>query len=118
MSVGSPLALGDPLGLRGKYRGRSRDAERCKVRRRPDTLVHLYVSDVDAVVAEFGRLDGEPPYECELELRDLNGNRLRISRLVSGATIAIVSCRLPQPKFGELTPHLTGVPGLSPGMAP
>ena len=28
---------------------------------RPDTLVHLHVSDVDAVVAEFGRSDGEPP---------------------------------------------------------
>jgi len=50
---------------------------------RPGTLVHLFVSDVDAVVAEFGRLDGEPPYGCELELRDLDGNRLRISRLVS-----------------------------------
>ena len=49
----------------------------------PDTLVHLYVSDVDAVVAGFGRPDGEPPYGCELELRDLDGNRLRISRLAS-----------------------------------
>jgi catechol 2,3-dioxygenase-like lactoylglutathione lyase family enzyme len=45
---------------------------------RPGTLVHLYVSDVDAVVAEFGRPDGEPPYGCELELRDPDGNRLRI----------------------------------------
>ena len=44
----------------------------------PDALVHLYVSDVDAVVAEFGRPDGEPPYGCELELRDPDGNRLRI----------------------------------------
>jgi hypothetical protein len=50
---------------------------------RPDTLVQLFVSDVDAVVAEFGRPDGEPPYGCELELRDLDGNRLRISRLAS-----------------------------------
>ena len=50
---------------------------------RPDTLIHLYVSDVDAVVAEFGRPDGEPPYGCELELRDLDGNRLRISRAAS-----------------------------------
>ena len=48
---------------------------------RPDALVHLYVSDADAVVAEFGRPGGEPPYGCELELRDLDGNRLRISRL-------------------------------------
>jgi len=50
---------------------------------RPDTLVVLEVSSVDAVVAEFGRPDGEPPYGCELELRDLDGNRLRISRLAS-----------------------------------
>ena len=50
---------------------------------RPDSLVVLEVSDVDAVVAEFGRPDGEPPYGCELELRDLDGNRLRISRLAS-----------------------------------
>ena len=49
---------------------------------RPDALVHLYVSDVDAVVAEFGRPDGEPPYGCELELRDPDGNRLRVARLV------------------------------------
>ena len=45
---------------------------------RPDTLIGLYVSDVDAVVAEFGRPDGEPPYGCEFELRDPDGNRLRI----------------------------------------
>ena len=50
---------------------------------RPDTLVGLNVSDVDAVVAEFGRPDSEPPYGCELELRDLDGNRLRISRPAS-----------------------------------
>ena len=49
----------------------------------PDTLVHLFLSDVDAVVAEFGQPDGEPPYGCELELRDLDGNRLRISRPAS-----------------------------------
>jgi catechol 2,3-dioxygenase-like lactoylglutathione lyase family enzyme len=47
---------------------------------RPDTLVHLYVGDVDAVVAEFGRPDGDPPYGCEFELRDPDGNRLRIRR--------------------------------------
>ena len=44
----------------------------------PDTLVHLFVSDVDAVEAEFGRPTGEPPYGCEFELRDPDGNRLRI----------------------------------------
>lgn len=50
---------------------------------RPDTLVHLFVSDVDAVEAEFGRPTGEPPYGCEFELRDPDGNRLRIRRLAS-----------------------------------
>jgi catechol 2,3-dioxygenase-like lactoylglutathione lyase family enzyme len=47
---------------------------------RPGTLIGLMVSDVGAVEAEFGRPDGEPPYGCELELRDPDGNRLRISR--------------------------------------
>ena len=46
---------------------------------RPDTLVHLFVGDIDAVVAEFGRPEDEPPYGCEIELRDPDGNRLRIS---------------------------------------
>jgi hypothetical protein len=50
---------------------------------RPDTLVGLKVSDVDAVEAEFGRPGGEPPYGCEFELRDPDGNRLRISKLAS-----------------------------------
>ena len=50
---------------------------------RPDTLVGLMVSDVEAVVAEFGRPTGEPPYGCELELRDPDGNRLRIRGLAS-----------------------------------
>ncbi len=46
---------------------------------RPDALVYLVVGDIDAVVAEFGRAPGEPPYGCEIELRDPDGNRLRIS---------------------------------------
>jgi hypothetical protein len=50
---------------------------------RPDTLIGLYVNDVDAVEAEFGRPDGEPLYGCEFELRDPDGNRLRIHRLPS-----------------------------------
>jgi catechol 2,3-dioxygenase-like lactoylglutathione lyase family enzyme len=50
---------------------------------RPGTLVHLYVSDVHEVLAEFGRTDCEPPYGCEFELRDLDGNRLRISKPAS-----------------------------------
>ncbi len=46
---------------------------------RPDTLVHLFVSDIDSIVAEFGRPADEPPYGCEIELRDPDGNRVRIS---------------------------------------
>ena len=46
---------------------------------RPDTLVYLVVGDVDEVLAEFGRPADEPPYGCEVELRDPDGNRLRIS---------------------------------------
>jgi catechol 2,3-dioxygenase-like lactoylglutathione lyase family enzyme len=45
---------------------------------RPDTLVYLAIGDVGAVVTEFGRPAGEPPYGCEVELRDPDGNRLRI----------------------------------------
>jgi catechol 2,3-dioxygenase-like lactoylglutathione lyase family enzyme len=46
---------------------------------RPDTLVALIVDDIDAVVAEFGRPAGDQPYGCDFELRDPDGNRLRIS---------------------------------------
>lgn len=46
---------------------------------RPDTLVGLFVRDIDSIVAEFGRPEEEPPYGCEFELRDPDGNRLRIS---------------------------------------
>jgi len=51
---------------------------------RPDTLVQLFVSDIDPVVAEFGRAEDEPPYGCETELRDPDGNRLRISTARGG----------------------------------
>jgi catechol 2,3-dioxygenase-like lactoylglutathione lyase family enzyme len=46
----------------------------------PDTLIGLFVNDIDAVLAEFGRPEEEPPYGCEFELRDPDGNRLRISK--------------------------------------
>jgi hypothetical protein len=45
---------------------------------RPDTLVHLRVRDVDAVAAEFGGRVEEMPWAREIELRDPDGNRLRI----------------------------------------
>ncbi|OKI81395.1 glyoxalase superfamily protein [Streptomyces sp. CB02414] len=45
---------------------------------RPDTLVYLRVTDVDAVAAEFGVRVGEVPWAREVELRDPDGNRLRV----------------------------------------
>ena len=46
----------------------------------PDTLIHLYVRDVDAVAGEFGvpvDEDGLAGRECELV--DPDGNRLRVA---------------------------------------
>ena len=44
----------------------------------PDTLLYLRVADVDAVAAEFGVPVTEAPWAREVELADLDGNRLRI----------------------------------------
>jgi catechol 2,3-dioxygenase-like lactoylglutathione lyase family enzyme len=47
---------------------------------RPDTLIHLYVNDIDAVSEEFGipvDEDGLAGRECDLV--DPDGNRLRIA---------------------------------------
>ena len=46
---------------------------------RPDTLLYLVVANTDAVASEFGRPSGAQPYGCDFELRDPDGNRLRIS---------------------------------------
>ncbi|MGW5971588.1 glyoxalase superfamily protein [Streptomyces sp. NPDC055186] len=45
---------------------------------RPDTLLYLRVADLDAVAAEFGVAAEEAPWGRELELRDPDGNRLRV----------------------------------------
>ncbi|MFE9454451.1 glyoxalase superfamily protein [Streptomyces sp. NPDC006739] len=45
---------------------------------RPDTLVYLRVRDVDAVASEFGVRARDLPWAREVELRDPDGNRLRI----------------------------------------
>ncbi|RZD90117.1 glyoxalase superfamily protein [Streptomyces albidoflavus] len=45
---------------------------------RPDTLVNLRVRDVEAIAAEFGVAAEEAPWAREIELRDPDGNRLRI----------------------------------------
>ena len=45
---------------------------------RPDTLVYLRVSDVSSVAKEFDAAVHEQPWAHEIELRDPDGNRLRI----------------------------------------
>ena len=45
---------------------------------RPDTLVYVFVDDVDAIAAEFGVEPEEQPWAREIELRDPDDNRLRI----------------------------------------
>ena len=45
---------------------------------RPDTLVYLRVSDVDAVATEFGVEIIDQPWGREVHLSDLDGNRLRV----------------------------------------
>jgi len=47
---------------------------------RPDTLLHLYVTDVDAVAQEFGvSVDEEGLAGRECALEDPDGNRLRVA---------------------------------------
>jgi catechol 2,3-dioxygenase-like lactoylglutathione lyase family enzyme len=45
---------------------------------RPDTLLYLWVGDVDTIAAEFGVTVEQAPWAREIELRDPDGNRLRI----------------------------------------
>ena len=49
---------------------------------RPDTLVYVWVDDVDAVAAEFDVTVEQQPWAREVELRDPDGNRLRIATAV------------------------------------
>ena len=47
---------------------------------RRNTLIHLYVNDVDGVAEEFGvRVDEEGLAGRECELEDPDGNRLRVA---------------------------------------
>jgi len=47
---------------------------------RPDTLLHLYVADIDAVAEEFGvPVDEEGLAGRECALVDPDGNRLRVA---------------------------------------
>ena len=45
---------------------------------RPHTLVYYYVSDVDAIAAEFDVDIIDQPWAREVQLTDPDGNRLRI----------------------------------------
>ncbi|MFC5724332.1 glyoxalase superfamily protein [Streptomyces gamaensis] len=45
---------------------------------RPDTLVYLRVTDVEEIASEFGELIQSAPWAREIDLRDPDGNRLRI----------------------------------------
>jgi hypothetical protein len=46
----------------------------------PNTLVHLYVDDIDAVSQEFGiPVDEEGLAGRECDLEDVDGNRLRVA---------------------------------------
>ncbi|GGU22476.1 hypothetical protein GCM10010244_56440 [Streptomyces coeruleorubidus] len=45
---------------------------------RPDTLVYLRIRDVEAIASEFGVQAKDAPWAREIELRDPDGNRLRI----------------------------------------
>jgi hypothetical protein len=45
---------------------------------RPDTLVYLYVDDVDEIAQEFDTPVQTRPWAREIELTDPDGNRLRI----------------------------------------
>lgn len=51
----------------------------------PDSLLYLFVDDVDAVAAEFGARPELAYYGMrEIELTDPDGNRLRIGTPVTG----------------------------------
>ena len=53
---------------------------------RPGALVYFYVSDIDAVAAEFGEAVRDQPWGCrEVWLEDPDGNRLRIGTKVQAS---------------------------------
>ena len=63
------LRRGDDVLFLSEHRG---DA-------RPDTLLYLYVEDADAVAAAFGASAADTPWGTrEVELRDPDGNRVRV----------------------------------------
>ena len=47
---------------------------------RPNTLVYLYIQDVETIAAEFGVAVEDQPWAREVQLSDPDGNRLRIGQ--------------------------------------
>ena len=45
---------------------------------RPDTLIYLRLRDLEAIAEEFGAAVEQAPWGPEVQLRDPDGNRLRI----------------------------------------
>lgn len=45
---------------------------------RPDTLIYLRLLNVEEVAAEFGAQIEDAPWAREIELRDPDGNRIRV----------------------------------------
>jgi catechol 2,3-dioxygenase-like lactoylglutathione lyase family enzyme len=58
----------------------------------PDTLLYLSVHDIDAVAAEFGLTVRQAPWGPELELRDTDGNRLRVGPTTGADRPAYDAC--------------------------
>ncbi len=48
---------------------------------RPNTLVYLYVNNIDEIAAEFSVEIKDQPWAREVSLTDPDGNRLRIGQL-------------------------------------
>jgi catechol 2,3-dioxygenase-like lactoylglutathione lyase family enzyme len=46
----------------------------------PDTLVYMWVDEIDPIAAEFGVTVTQAPWGREIQLHDLDGNRLRIAQ--------------------------------------
>ena len=46
----------------------------------PDSLVYFWVDDVDAIASEFDLVPERQPWGREVEIRDPDGNRLRIAQ--------------------------------------
>ena len=46
----------------------------------PDTLVYLWVDEIDLIAAEFGVTVSDAPWGREIQLHDIDGNRLRIAQ--------------------------------------